>query len=576
MYLGKGLQRLQGIAKVPGIGPNLTARATATFGDDLASVARFAPERLTEIPYVGTARAAAAEQAFLRPVSMAVSAQTLMTGRRYTATELAKIGALDAAVIDGSISLTTALNEIGFDEDPADALTNAALYTLGMTAMGGVAGYGLGAALGAPLRQRQRMQQFSQEYKTYLRATSEKPAEGADLSYAGAWFTESPFFKVVPTPIRTTILDKALPDKWKREMLKLGNDMGMIFRETQAGVATGPSVFVNSGRRLGEWYSTLKVIDDSFKKVNPTGAAEFMNVPVGAFIQTVRRKLGKDVVTPGDWYDHVGRLYIDKTPYEKMTPEEASSVQALQSFFQRYEGELTELGLINQRDVFFDTYLKDVARQGKAISLVNSIIAQNRRWMMREREPISRLLEPKLAKRDALLATQRSRGLTDKQVKLLQDLEDEIPALQEAIDRFDSLSKLIDDAGSIDDLIALRSQLDLTPPMRKALEKLEPSIAKMRAQIDNALEMLQEAGRRGADADPYFFRIFNRRAIEENTDTFRNILVNWFRDNNVIYRRDDEGMFVRVQLPTDSASLIARADETINNIFGEFDESGGR
>ena len=394
MYVGKGLQRLQGIAKVPGIGPNLTARATATFGDDLAGVARFAPERLTEIPYVGTARAAAAEEAFMRPVSMAVSAQTLMTGRRYTATELAKIGALDAAVVDGSISLTTALNEIGFDEDPADALINAALYTLGMTAMGGIAGYGLGAALGAPLRRGPRMQQFSTEYKRYLREASQRPADGADLSYAGAWFTESVFFRAIPTPIRTTILDKALPDKWKREMLKLGNDMGMIFRETQAGVATGPSVFVNSGRRLGEWYNTVKVIDSSFAKVNPTGASEFMNIPVGAAIQTVRRKLGKDVVTPGDWYNHVGRLYIDKTPYDRMTPEEAASVQALQSFFQRYEAELTGSGLINQRDVFFDTYLKEVARQGRAISLVNSIIAQNRRWMNRERAPLVASLEP--------------------------------------------------------------------------------------------------------------------------------------------------------------------------------------
>ena len=578
LYAGRGIQALQAPRAVAGIGPGLTQRAVQAFGDDLAGIARFAPERMTQIPYVGAARSQAAAEAFSRPVSMAVSAQALISRRRYTASQLAKIGALDAAVVDGSLSLVDALNEISFGEDVADTLTNAAVYTAAITAFGGLLGYGLGAALGAPLRQSERVRQFGQGYKDYLREVSQRPTPETSpivdgkVQYAGAWFTESIFFKAIPTPIRTTVLDKALPDKWKREMLKLGGDMGMIFRENQAGIATGPSVYINSGRRLGEWHSTVKVIDESFARVSPTGASEFMNIPVGAGIQTVRRKLGTDVMTPKDWYERIGQLYIDKVPYERMMPEEAASVQALQSFFQRYEAELTGSGLMNQRDVFFDTYLKEVARQGKAISLVNSIIAQNRRWMTKERAPLVALLEPKLAKRDQLLATQQSRGLTDKQVKLLQDLEEEIPALQEGVDRFDSLFKLIDDAESIDDLVALRGQLDLTPPMRKALEKLEPSIAKMRAQIDNTLEILQEAGRRGADADPYFFRIWDRRAIEENTDAFRNILTNWFRDNNVIYRRDDEGMFVRVELPTDSASLITRADQTINNILGEFDD----
>jgi hypothetical protein len=578
LYVGRGLQALQAARAVPGIGSRLMERATQAFGDDLAGIARFAPERMAQIPYVGAARSEAAAEAFSRPVSMAVSAQALISRRNYSASELAKIAALDAAVVDGSLSLVSALNEISFGEDVAETLTNAALYTAGVTAFGGLLGYGLGAALGAPLRQVERARQFSENFQRHLREVSQRPTPettpivDGKVQYAGAWFTESAFFKSVPTPVRTTVLDNFLPDKWKQEMLKLGNDMGMVFRENQAGISSGTSVFLNSGRRLGEWYSTLKVIDESFKKVNPTGASEFMNVPVGAMIETVRRKLGKDVIRPGDWYDHVGRLYIEKTPYDKMTPEEAASVQALQSFFQRYEGELTGLGLINQRDVFFDAYLKEAGRQGKAISLVNSIIAQNRRWMTRERTPLLKKLEPKQAKLEALRATQQSRGLTDNQLKLLNQLEEEVADLQVGLEKFDSLFKMIDDAASVDDLTAMRNQLDLTPPMTKALGKLEESITAMRAEIDALLEMIEEGSRRGADADPYFFRIWNRRAIEENTDAFRNILVNWFRDNNVIYRRDDKGRFVRVEMPTDSASLITRADETINNILGEFDD----
>ena len=75
-----------------------------------------------------------------------VRARQLMRGKELTTKDLATIGALDAAVVDGSITLTEALTEISEGKDPATELGNAALYTMGTTAVGGLLGYGIGTA----------------------------------------------------------------------------------------------------------------------------------------------------------------------------------------------------------------------------------------------------------------------------------------------------------------------------------------------------------------------------------------------------------------------------------------------
>ena len=580
MYLGKGLSRLQGSVPTRGIGSSLTRNATETFGDDLASVARFAPERLTEIKGIGAGRAGAAETAFQRPVSMAVSAQQLISKRSYTAAEMSKIVALDAAVIDGSVSLTEALNQISFGEEADDAILNAAAYTAATTAFGGLLGYGMGAALGAPLRSQQRSQQFSANYKRYLRAVSERPTAAnnpvnanGEVSYAGSWFTDSVFFKAVPTPVRSTVMDKNLPDKYKRFMLRLGGDMGMVFREAQAGIASESSVFINSGRRFGDWYKAISTIDESFSRVNPTGASQFMNVPVGSYIEALRKRLGKDVITPKDWYEHIGRLVIDDVPYEKMTPEEAASVQAYRNFDEGYGKELTDIGLIRSGDIFVEAQKKQDASMDRAVSVVESIIQQNKKWMTEQ----SLDLTGEIAKRqdiiDNLLVTQQARGLTQKQEKLLAKLTDEANTLQAKLEGFLAKFAKINEAKSVNDLVALRKELDLTDDMRSALGKLGNDIDEILESLDNIKFMVDESAAKGTAA-PHFYRIWNRPAINENRDAFRSTLMNWFREDNVIYRRDDKGAIKRDVLPTDEASLRKRADRVINNILDEVDEDG--
>lgn len=569
--LGTALTNVQGSRAVAGIGPRLRTSAEATFGDDLASVARFAPERLTEIRGIGPTRAAAAEMSFMQPVTMAANAARIMRGENLTAAQFARIGALDAAVVDGSLSLTEALTEIGLGGDPVDELTNAALLTTGSTLVGGALGYGFGSLFDRPLRQGARVKVFHDNYRQYLNNVSDRPLDrGEDVSYAGQWFTNSIFYRALPTPLKVEIGDAEVPNWAKEDLLGLAGDNGMPTVQNQRGESHGSSVFINAGRRNGEWYQTLEVINENFRQVNPRGATEVLNIPVGSVIERARRIFGRDNFSPEDWYNRIGQLYVDEVPFDQMTGQEAASVQALDAFFRKYESELTAEGLINPRDLFEETYSANVGRQSELVSVTNSIIEQNRTWMTKGMTDISELIEQKSNTLRGLFRVEGGRGLTDAQLRLRKNIEDELVDLQASLDRFDKLFEKINGARSVDELAALYDQLDLTPSMREALKKLGNAMDETRVRIDNAAQVIER--NQGRATRRYFPRFFNRRAIEQDREKLKGILINWYRNNNEIMTKGDDGLYQFTTLSTDPANLAKRADSTIDAILGEVDD----
>ena len=510
---------------------------------------------------------------FQGSVRQIARAKQLMQGKNLTAQNLAKIGALDAAVVDGSITLTEALTEISEGKDPIAEIGDAALYTMGTAAVGGLLGYGIGAALNRPISAQARQATFGRRYKEYLNSVSDEPAKrGEDLSFTGEWFTNSWFMKAIPTPLRVTIQDKLLPDWAKMDMLQLGGDNGMPFAMNQLGKSVGSSAFTESARRQGDWFKALDVINQSYREVssrNPT--AEFFNVPVGEYYERIRRKLGKDSFAPDEWYNHIGRLMVDEVPYDKMTPQEAASVQAARGFFEQYGKELEEVGLINPKDLFEDNYLKNVGRQMELQSVTRSIIEQNKRWMRPQQDRLSTDIEKITNKLKSLQKTATTRGLTNKQVKFKADLEKDLVGKQNLIAQFDDAFDKIQNAKSIDELALLYKELDLTADMRNALQDLAKAMDDTRARINNAMDMIDEMPSVKSPSN-YLMRIFNRRKIESDREGLKNILMNWYRENPQIIVKGDDNLFKRQELATDPVSVERRANETIDNILGETDE----
>ena len=502
-----------------------------------------------------------------------LSAKTKMQTTKFSTSELARISALDAAVVDGSVSLSDALTEISGGEDPLSEITNAALYTAGATAVGALLGYGFGKFLNRPKNSQTRQATFNKGYRNYLNSVSERPAEtGKELSYAGAWFANSWFMKAAPTPIRSTVNDKALArSEWAiEEMLAVGGDNGMPFVANQMGKSIGNSVNIEAGRRQGDWFKALDVINENYRSVSPRGSAEFLNVPVGEYVEKVRRMVGKDSFAPDEWYTRIGRLMIDEVPFDKMTPQEAASVQAARSFFEKYANELEEIGLLNPKDVFEDSYLKNVGRQMQLQSVTKGIINQNKKWMTPQLDKFTKRVEDLNNKLKNLNKTATTRGLTNKQVELKEVLEKELIDAQDSQAALQDLFNKIDNSNSIEDLSTLYNQLNLTDDMRRALAANSKAMDETRARIDNALDVLQSKSEKSPNN--YLMRIFNRRKIGQETEAFKKILVNYFRDNPEIISKDKDGFFVRQELATDPISLDKRAQDTIDNILGEVEE----
>jgi len=550
----------------------VTDRLRREFGDELSDIVRFAPERLRDVKGVGAKVQGRIEAGPLgRPVDLAARSWTMLSGETFSAAQLAKITSLDAAVSDGSINIVDALNQLELNADPYQVIKNAAMLTAAVTVFSGGLGYGLGRLAGAPAKNPSRVAEFSKRYKEYLKTTSSMPTKETDVSYAGSWFTNSIFMKAVPTPVRNVVQSKFLPDWAKEELLQVGGDNGMVFAANQTGRSFGNSVFIETARRNGDWYQALETINEAYRRVSPRGNAEIFNIPVQSAVERIRKLIGKDSFAPEEWYNHIGRLMADDVPYDKMSPDEAAAVQAARGFFETYEKELTDVGLMNPRDVFTDTYIKDYDRQGELVSITQSIIAQNKKWMTGHIESINKKLLTKEGKLDDLESKFTSRGLTAKQQALRTSLNEEVNNLRKRLDYFQDRMDIIDAANGVDEVLEELNKLDLTPDMLDGLGNLQKAMLDTRKRAENASEMIERQRGREGESN-YLFRIFNRRKIEQDREGFKSILMAHFRENNEIIRVDDAGLFKVVKLATDDASVAKRADQTIDNILGETDE----
>lgn len=524
----------------------------------------------------------------------------------------ARIGALETAIVETSLGSVDVLNAASTEGDALNAAENAALNVAMATTLGLIAGGAIGGALGKPdvkkvllkpkppkadktptaqldslppsdpsdqsigpipsLAERKRVK--LQTYDEYVNALDQNPTDDdIGLGYAGGWFTNSPLLKSVPAPLRTEVRDPDIPDYAKESLLALAANHAMVFLRNKLGKGTGTSVHIESNVKAGEWFKALDVLDENYRKVSPRGQTTFLNVPVGEYVEKVRRAIGKDSFAPDEWYNHIGRMVIDDIPYEKMTPEEASSVQAVKSFFEKFGNELEAEGLINPRDMFEDVFSKTDSRLGKANSVVQGIIEANRRWMLGTDLEEGVLKLEKANSRLYKLSPKRNIekiGYNEEKIRLL---EKRLRFVRKKAKHFAPMLAKMDKATTIDDLIALRPDLDLTEKMDAALTNLGNSISDMRDQIDNALDMIERAETSGRSAKPnYFMRIFDRPAIEKNRDAFRQILIGHFKENPEIISRGKGRLFQVQTMAVDPASLAKRADDTIDTILGEIDE----
>ena len=530
--------------------------------------------------------------------------------RITTAGELSKIAAGETLVLEGMRANFRALNNISLGSNPNEELMNAASYTAMMTGAAAVLGYGLGrgffstpAERAVVTNQLSRFGAYAAEHISALnralpsiiptkaaakQVSSVTPVAGqfpapefsGKFDFAAKWWTDSKFYKMVPTPLKNVIGNKDLPDWFKLATLRMVNDRGVLHELHRLGETLPEAVLGKSVSRNKDWYAVSSVLDEEWAKLNPRGGAQLLDIPVQNAIENLRKVFGTENFTKQDWYDHVGRLYI--TNAKGTSQSEIRAVRAIEDKLGEYRVQLEKVGFLPNRDILVEEVARKSEVVGSMESAVESIVARNSKWLDTELTKAAADLEAKITKRNDLGNKFKTRGLTAKQQELYDKLLVEISDTTVRLDRIRNASMRLKTSENIDDLIKFQDELMMTEGMQTAVGKLSTRITEMADEIAIISEVVAKQAAKASER--FFPRMYNKPKIavereqflrtgDASVFPFRAKLINHFRANPGVYGRDEvTGKFIRRELASDEASLAARADAAIDNILEIVDE----
>lgn len=155
--------------------------------------------------------------------------------------------------------------------------------------------------------------------------------DAPDASIPENIFTDSWLYTGVTTPFKRIITDDTIPNSVKLRMLKVANDSGILLAANKKGQKVGNSVFQNAKLLEGEWVKSydemLQIWGQSTGEgvVNPLDYT-FKRKDFETWIETVDSKAMRGI-EPADEF-------------------EARAMQKINTFYETWEGRLSEQGLI--------------------------------------------------------------------------------------------------------------------------------------------------------------------------------------------------------------------------------------
>lgn len=501
--------------------------------------------------------------------------------REYTlAQQGLRVGTATEGFFAGAANLVEATNRMNFGEPLNIVALQEARDAALSTALAGGFGFGVGKGITAyQKRQRDSLIQGAARAVSNLqelhksidskppkvdsvapRGLTEEPldiAEG-DLDFRASWFTNSVFYKALPTPMKAVINSNG-PNAVKLRFLRLANDAGVGFKLHQLGKTLGPSVFQESGQLAGKWADVHDQLNKIWGEMNPRGAAEIADVPIQNALEHLRKVAGKESLTFNDFGRRISDLYI--TGAKPANDLEAQAVNVLRKYFDDWDKALNEVGLLNGTGTMVK---KKVTLEGRVSSLediTSDILKSNRDFLEKRSQDLD-------AKIRGLNQQFKSRGLTAKQQELLASLK------AEKVTITSSLAKSLE-IRSASDAIKFIDELSLSAKQAGTIKKLSKHIDEMKDRLDNVESFLNGSAVEKGLTEPFFPRYFNRRAISARRDEFEDILTQHFIENPQVWKFDEKtNRFVKQVLDSDEASARRRAQQSIKEILEEVDDDG--
>jgi hypothetical protein len=321
--------------------------------------------------------------------------------------------------------------------------------------------------------------------------------------FTAQWFTNSPLYNLVPTAYKS-VMNSNLPDAVKGIAYRIASTSSMTTNASAAGHVLGTSIHQRSGKYYARFGALMDVVSKNWGELNKHGNTTIAGIPVS----NLRSMADSDplAITMKKAADdaNISRI-LGRTPD---TPQHKAIIDAIDKMFRETDLDFGEVGL--------SSFLKDIGENlskaerslGRSDSLFHDITIRQTNRMRSHLNDISvviKKLEDDLG----------NRGLTAKQRKYYDDLISTRKQYDDGLAAWDS-------APDLDAKLAVLRGIDLSSKQDWFAQKLGAQIKELTDKV-KVLEEIQATGKT-PDAEPFWPRVFNKRAMEAEGDEFVSVV----------------------------------------------------
>mgnify|MGYP003673601417 FL=1 len=524
--------------------------------------------------------------------------------KKYNAMPLAKKGAIaagtEAVFFEGSRNIIEGFNAGHYEEDVLDIILKESLDTAMAIGIATTLGYGIGRSIDSYQTKKRKVasKQYAaavtqaKEFTASIDSTPTAPMKAGqvgakseagtvtvtdaielgetDLDFMGEWFTNSIFYKALPTPVKAVIQSDA-PKEIKYKFLRLVTDSGVGYKLNQVNKSIGRSVQQEAGELSGKWGGVYNEIHEIWSEVNPRGGATVLDMPVQDTLEKIRKLRGQESLTFDDFGQHIVGLYLRNAT--DVSDLESRALEKVRKYFHEWDQMLNEVGILGNTEVLVSKKAGIEARLSGMEDVTQSILDNNNAFLSNRITTVEGSLGKKLTKQSELSATFEARGLTPKGEKLLTDITEEISELRKVYDDLSNAFEVSSRTRSAADAVKVLDQIKVTPRISAAIKNLDGHISVMRERVNNVNAYLDGSAPQKGLTEPFFPRYFDRRAISANREAFEDIITKHYMENPTLWKWDESSnRFTEVSLDPSEAASRGRAKKTVESIMDELED----
>ena len=251
-------------------------------------------------------------------------------------------------------AVVSAQEAVRFPLDPL-ATKEEAMFTIGSSFLIGGA---IGGTISIPSQRRaEALRSGEVEIKRLEEAIMPVDDKPPTAEIAASFFTDSWIYKAVPTPLKSILTDKSVPNSVKLRTLKIANDSGILLAANREGKKIGNSTYQNAKLFDGEWVSVFDDVMNIWGESTGKGVVSFLDY-------SIKTNFDK-------WF-----ALIDSKAMRGIAPAddfEARAINKINSFYETWEKRLTEQGEIGT----VGHYSKIIIKKNKRIEAIQKRLNGN-------------------------------------------------------------------------------------------------------------------------------------------------------------------------------------------------------